>query len=603
MKSLINKAYLYFKARKGLAIAVAIVIIGAGYYGFGHVFAKTSSTSYVLGTAERGTLISTVSASGQVSASDQVDLKPDASGKITSVNVTEGQQVKEGDIIAQIDPTDAAQAVRDAQLSLESAQLSYDKVANPDSTSVLVAQNALSSAEQSKEDAASDLQKAYDNGYSGIGSIVQDLNDASNEVESILYDTSHSPYMAENDLRVSAGQGAIDDKQEAGMKYDSVKESIQDLTRAYNATTRATADETAIANFADEAYSASQELADAIKALSTTLDHIKADENTVPAQLSTDETSLASFQTKINGDVTSALSLKSAITDAKQSIQNADASIAEKQSSYNDTAVPSDIDLKTAELDVSQKREALESAEEKLADYTIRAPFDGVVATLDVKKGDTVSSDAIATLVTKEQIATVSLNEVDVAKIKVGDKATLSFDAVPDLSLTGEIVSIDTLGTVSQGVVSYDVKIGFDTQDSRVLSGMSVSANIITDSKPDVLLVPSSAVKTVGGQSVVQILPGASATGAATQSGITSSQEPQNVPVVIGDSNDTQTEITSGLSEGQAIIVRTVTSTTASKPAAATGAGAARAGAGGAAFFGGGGGNVQFRTGGTLKGG
>ena len=81
------------------------------------------------------------------------------------------------------------------------------------------------------------------------------------------------------------------------------------------------------------------------------------------------------------------------------------------------------------------------------------------------------------------------------AKVKVGQKVTLTFDAIEDLSITGEVAEIDTLGTVSQGVVNYAVKIVFDTQDERVKSGMSVSAAIITDVKQDVLLVPNAAVK------------------------------------------------------------------------------------------------------------
>ena len=98
-------------------------------------------------------------------------------------------------------------------------------------------------------------------------------------------------------------------------------------------------------------------------------------------------------------------------------------------------------------------------------------------------------------LITKQKIAEISLNEVDAAKVKVGQKVTLTFDAIDGLSITGEVSEIDALGTVSQGVVTYGVKIAFDTQDERVKSGMSVSAAIITDVKQNVLLVPNAAVK------------------------------------------------------------------------------------------------------------
>src|SRR6185503_5946600 len=109
--------------------------------------------------------------------------------------------------------------------------------------------------------------------------------------------------------------------------------------------------------------------------------------------------------------------------------------------------------------------------------YTVRAPFSGTIAKLSVDKGDQASSGTtVATIISKNQIADLSLNEVDAAKVTVGQKATLTFDAVEDLSIAGAVASVDTLGTVSQGVVSYVVKIQFTTQDERVKPGMSVNA-------------------------------------------------------------------------------------------------------------------------------
>ena len=138
----------------------------------------------------------------------------------------------------------------------------------------------------------------------------------------------------------------------------------------------------------------------------------------------------------------------------------------------------------------------------KLADYTVRAPFDGVIAEFNVKKGDTVSAgSSVGMLVTKQQIATISLNEVDAAKVKVGQKATLIFDAVSDLTITGEVAEVDAVGTVSQGVVSYNVKVVFDVQDERIKPGMTVTANIIISSKPNVLMVKTSAIKNQDGSS------------------------------------------------------------------------------------------------------
>jgi HlyD family secretion protein len=141
------------------------------------------------------------------------------------------------------------------------------------------------------------------------------------------------------------------------------------------------------------------------------------------------------------------------------------------------------------------------------------------------------------------------------------------------------------LGTVSQGVVTYNVKVAFDTQDSRVRSGMSVSAAIINNVKTDVLTVPVAAVKSSGDTSYVEVLPGVSATAAASILGVsgtgnggsltvTSATPPQQQAVVTGISDGTNTEIVSGLNEGDQVVSRTITGGTSTT----SGATPARAG-------------------------
>ena len=213
---------------------------------------------------------------------------------------------------------------------------------------------------------------------------------------------------------------------------------------------------------------------------------------------------------------------------------------------------------------LKQKQAALADARLALADTQVRAPFGGTLASFTAKRGDSVSNGAtVGTMISEQKIAQLSLNEVDVAHVQIGDKATLTFDAIEDLTLTGKVAEIDSIGTVSQNVVSYKVKIGFDTQDARVKPGMTVNASIQIDTKQDVLVVPSSAVKTQNGVSYVQSFePELSAT--SGPQGVTSDATPRQIRVEIGISDDTNVEIVSGLNEGQQIIVRTITGTATS---------------------------------------
>jgi HlyD family secretion protein len=118
---------------------------------------------------------------------------------------------------------------------------------------------------------------------------------------------------------------------------------------------------------------------------------------------------------------------------------------------------------------------------------------------------------------------------------------------------------VDTVGTVSQGVVSYNVKINFDTDEEKIKQGMSVSASIITDVKQNVLMVPNSAIKSQDDINYVEIFDKEIATAQ-----ISSSEIPKQQIVEIGLSNDTSTEIISGLSENQKVISRTTTASSSS---------------------------------------
>lgn len=239
--------------------------------------------------------------------------------------------------------------------------------------------------------------------------------------------------------------------------------------------------------------------------------------------------------------------------------------ISEKIESLADLKNGADeIDVKTSQISVTQKENALLDAEEKLADYYIRAPFAGTIAKLNVKKADSVSSGtAVATIITQEKLAEISLNEVDIGKVKVGQKVTLTFDAVEGLTAVGEVAEVDAVGTVSQGVVSYNIKIKFDANDDRIRPGMSVSASIITDTKQDVLAVPNGAIKSQGNTSYVEVFSGKYSSSEMT-AGIISTVVPQKQQVEIGLADDSWTEVILGIEAGQQVVTRTVSSASSS---------------------------------------
>lgn len=528
--------------RKFTTGVVLLLIIGVGYWGYGNLFSEDGVVRYATAQAQQDTLIVSVSGSGQVSASSQVDIKPRVSGDIVYLGVKNGQEINAGEIIAQLDALDARKTVRDAESSLESAQLSLEKM-------------KLQYKQQSRGDT---LNKNYEDGLGILANLYGEfpiILDASNQIffgTNLRFDTqgqndNNIEYYARYSDKFTDTPGRL--KQ----LFLETKGLYQQGLFDYQLANRGSGEERGRA--IQSGYELTAKAAELIKTGRDVVRYVKdivfgLESNTVHARqalIDSHAADLATYATSIDNYLKDLLSLTNVINSQHDAIE----------------AQP--LDLRSQELTVRQRENALHDVQEKLADYFVRAPFDGIIANINVKKEDAVSAGtAIATLVTKQKIAEISLNEIDIAQVKTGQKTTLTFDAIPDLTLTGQIVELDALGTVLQGVVTYTVKIGFDTQDERVKTAMTVTAAIVTEAKPDALLIPNSAVKSQGGIIYVEI-PNESDLSVATAnvSDAVFRNPTRQQQVETGLSNDESTEIVSGLQEGDVVITRTIQPTSA----------------------------------------
>lgn len=568
-------------AHKFISGFVALLFIWGMYAGYGKLTSTAGETKYVTAQAQKGTLIVSLSGSGQVSAQNQIDVKSKASGDVAYVGVANGQTVKAGALIAQLDARDAQKSVRDAEANLESAQLSLQKLVEPaDELAIAQSENTLLRAQQTKQNAQTDLASAYDDGFNRMTNAFLDLPSVMTGLHDVLF-TSLAQLGGVNVQNIDfyksvAGlysERADTYRADAYDKYQIALTKYNKNFEDYKSTSR-TGDPEIVEAIVVQTYDTAKALADAVKSANNLIqfyeDQLTQHNLKYLPYADTQLATLNGFTAKTNTHLSSLLSAQSTIKNDKDTIANADRTIAENTLSLAKLkAGPNALDISSSQLSVKQRQNALQDAREKLADYYIRAPFDGTIAKVSVKTTDTVSGGtAVATLVTKQKIATISLNEVDVAKVKIGQKTTLTFDAVEGLTISGEVAEIDTVGTITQGVVTYNVQIRFDTQDERVKPGMSVSAAIITLVKQDVLLVPNSAVKSRGGDTHYVEVFDTPIVGPNPSQGVPSTIPPREQGVEIGSSNDTSTEIISGLSGGEQVITRTIApSTTQTTPA------------------------------------
>lgn len=194
------------------------------------------------------------------------------------------------------------------------------------------------------------------------------------------------------------------------------------------------------------------------------------------------------------------------------------------------------------------------------ASPTIYAPISGVISGLSLQVGAVLTAQTSSSgSSTSQRIANiktqatptviVNLTQVDVPNVKPGNLATITLDALPGKTYTGKVISIDTTGTISSGVTSYPAVIKLDISADEIFPNMTAQANIITQTKDNILLIPSSAIHSQSGQSGVYVE-------------VMKNNQVNQVNVETGLSSNTQTEIITGLTEADIVITGTVNSPT-----------------------------------------
>ncbi|HEX9012365.1 MAG TPA: efflux RND transporter periplasmic adaptor subunit [Anaerolineaceae bacterium] len=234
-------------------------------------------------------------------------------------------------------------------------------------------------------------------------------------------------------------------------------------------------------------------------------------------------------------------------------IQQANAAVDVAKAAYDDAKRawervkdgPNADDVAAAEAKVAAAQAVLDEAK-------ISAPISGTITAINTQAGDLVSAGAAAVQIDdlSHMYVDIAVSEVDISSVKVGQSAEITFDALTNAAYTGKVTDIATEGTSSSGAVNYTVTVELDKPDAQIKPGMTATATITVTQKTGVLLVASSAVRTVSGQTVVYIL----------QNGAL-----QPVKVTTGDTSGTSTELTSTtLKEGDLVVTNppSATSTT-----------------------------------------
>jgi len=440
-----------------VVLAVVLFVIISGARG-----RANAASSYQTTTIERGTLTATIGATGNVRASQTAIINWQTSGTVETVNVSVGDRVLAGDVLASLSHTSLAQSVTLAQADLVTAQRNLNSVLQS-STQRAQAQLNLVNAQKSYDSANATLNSMQASNHGGTSADIENAR-----------------------AKLTLAQKSYD---QAKAMYDMVKDLPDTDARKAQAYT--------------SLYNAQQSLTSA-------------------------QNNLNYFTLVPSGNDIDVARAKLALAQAQ--LEDA----LREWSRLKDGPDPSDVAAAQARVDAAQAT---------INFSRLMTPFAGTVTVADPMVGDQVSPSTSGFRVDdlSHLLVDVQVSEVDINSVTVGQPAVVTFDAVLGGEYHGKVVEVSRVGTSVQSVVNFQVTVELTDPDADVKPGMTASVTITIQSLDNVLLVPNRAVHLVNGQRMVYVL---------------RNGQLFEIPVTLGASDDTMSEVTSGdLSAGDVLVL------------------------------------------------
>lgn len=520
----------FLKILKSKKFYFALIILPIiSYFIYPKIF-KKEGVRYVLGEVQRGNLEIKVSGTGEIIPIEEINVKSKVGGEVVFLNVKEGDKVYKGQILAKIDSRDLEKTIKDQEILIKNLELAIDSAKLNLEKLNFQYQNTLR---------GDDYNKALNQGisiltdfYSFYPIFIEDLRkiyfykDFENYDNNLKYYESYNPYFAGKSQKLEFNYNIL------RTKYIELSDNFKNISNQNETKEKIIKDSYDLVLATYDLVNEGREM----------IRYLKED---LALKNATHEK-----ENIINNHFQKLTNYLNSLAQYKQNLLD----VISKINSYHDIVDNYNFDKKNLELSIRQKEIDLEQAKKKLNDlkedlndYYVTAPLSGILSTLNIKKGDLIApNQIIGTIITNQKIAKISLNEIDAAKVKVGQEAILTFDALPDLKVKGKIIEISTVGKEEQGVVSYDVKISLEGENKEIKPGMSVNAEVIVDRKENVLLVPNSAIKSDRVGKYVEVV---------------KDNKIEKRYIKTWVSNDEFTEVLEGLKEGEIIIIKTLSQT------------------------------------------
>jgi HlyD family secretion protein len=549
----------------------------------------------------RGSVTQTVAVSGSVSSAGTVKLNPVTNGKVAQLMVTVGQQVTAGQPLARLDTTDLQSALTTAQNNLSSAQANYDKAVSAVSDAQnTLAQTQQSTANDiaSTQQAFAKLKANYSSASTSFANLStsvkpdvqsftsaidgariqlqQTINDMSARQTGDVQSARNSLFSADTTL-VNAQSYASAQLTSALGEYAVARDAVANAIAAFDSaiaagrdtSTASTGYQTAVNTYGQTASRLSSTLDAPTSAISSAqgnvssaqqnvntpasradgyLDQARADFVGLQSQLTTE----AQLSSAVKSRITSLASTLTTITDAvsgsyitaQANITSAQIRAAQSLQSAQTSVNNQPANVQSALIALQNQQTAVATAQNNLDNALIKATVVGVVTSISAQVGENVTSNSTAGFIVLANTGSMALHgtigEADVVKLRLGQVATITVDAVGTAKMTGKVTSLDPVATIASGVPVYGIDVTIDLPSQSVKPGMSGTAQVILASSPNTLTVPNLAVKAASGRRYLTVM---------------KDGQPIDTDVTFGIGNDTVTEVLTGVQEGDVVVL------------------------------------------------
>lgn len=529
---------LFLKKYKKLLIILTLVLLAVAGIAGGLIVKKTKSASAKAGSVQTATVTKSditteLSSSGNISPKNTYDITSLTEGEVTAADFEEGDIVEKGQVLYGIDTSSMESQITSANNSLERTQESY--------------QNALSDYNTALSDYSGNTYKSTESGYIKTLSVKAGDKVSSNTEIAAIYDDQTMkikvPFLSAEAAQIALGNGAILTLTDTGEQINGVVSSVSnmDVTLTGGRIVRYVTIEVANPGGLTAETAATASVSDFVSSMEATFE--------------------PKLETTMKADITAAVEIQNLLVHEGDYVTKGtplftmESKSAEKLlRSYKDS-------LDKAQESLDSAKNKLETTQDTYDNYTITAPISGKVIKKSIKTGDKITKSTSGSTVLaviydmSNYTFEMSVDELDVKSVKVGQSVTVTADAVSGKTFSGTVTNVSLQSSTADGVTNYPVTVTLNDGLDELLPGMNVDGVITLEEAKDVISIPVDAL--MRGNTVYVKDTSVKESSGAVPAGF------RSVEVTTGLISEDYVEIKTGLTEGEEVyVVKTSVSTT-----------------------------------------